>query len=324
MEYTNQLVGNQPIQTYLQKTIKNGTVANAQLWLGPEQVGKSTFLINYIYMLSCLALGRTLTPCLTCTACLALKAGSYPNVRWLNAADKAVRVDTVLAVRGSSLHTALYPGPRVLVIENAEQLHPVGSNALLKLLEEPTAGLYIILLSTAPDSILATIKSRCLVINFSVVSTADLATSWPEIASATVALAQGLPGRVRLFQQQPKLEAVWLQNLKNWLNILMATSSSQRLQLAAPWLGPEKNGQPTLLDVLGSGQIILHDILQIQCESDNKVLLTQFMSELQQLSSKRTLTQTILALTQIQIIWKRLSTTPIQKKLVLSNLLLFI
>ncbi|EKD75908.1 MAG: hypothetical protein ACD_43C00279G0003 [uncultured bacterium] len=324
MEYCSKLVGNQPIQRYLQKTIKNGTVANAQLWLGPKHIGKSTFLINYIFALSCQRPSHADKPCQSCSVCKALQDEHYPNLRWVDAADKAIRVDSILEIRGNSSHTTLYPGPRVLVIENADQLHPTGSNALLKLLEEPTAGLYIFLLSSSPDIILTTIRSRCLVLNFSLAAPADVLASWSEVSLATIAITQGLPGRIKLFQQQPKLAAAWLKDIKNWLEILAATSYSQRIQLAQPWLVNEKSGQASLLNILRSASILLRDILQIQNENVSKVLLAQYTSELEEIANKHSLAQTIYALSQIQVIWKRQSTTPIQKKLVLSNFLLVI
>lgn len=61
-------------------------------------------------------------------------------------------------------------GKKILVIDEAHQLTKPAQNALLKVLEEPTLSpdTYVFLCSTAPDSIIKTIHTRCLVIDFSI------------------------------------------------------------------------------------------------------------------------------------------------------------
>jgi DNA polymerase-3 subunit delta' len=55
---------------------------------------------------------------------------------------------------------------RVFIIEDAEYLNPSSSNALLKVLEEPPPTSHLILTTTNPTALLATIRSRCQVIRF--------------------------------------------------------------------------------------------------------------------------------------------------------------
>lgn len=49
---------------------------------------------------------------------------------------------------------------KVFIIDEAELLDPVGQNSLLKTLEEPPAGTYIILVTASEDHLLPTIRSR--------------------------------------------------------------------------------------------------------------------------------------------------------------------
>src|SRR6185436_5569966 len=55
---------------------------------------------------------------------------------------------------------------RVFIIEDAEYLNDSSSNALLKVLEEPPPTSHLILTTTNPTALLATIRSRCQVIRF--------------------------------------------------------------------------------------------------------------------------------------------------------------
>jgi DNA polymerase-3 subunit delta' len=59
---------------------------------------------------------------------------------------------------------------KVVVIKEADKLHNVAANTLLKTLEEPTDDLVIFLLASDEDSVLPTIKSRCQVVRFSFLS----------------------------------------------------------------------------------------------------------------------------------------------------------
>jgi DNA polymerase-3 subunit delta' len=55
---------------------------------------------------------------------------------------------------------------KVAIVASAHQMNVQAQNAFLKTLEEPTPGTVLILISCAPDRLLATIRSRCTRINF--------------------------------------------------------------------------------------------------------------------------------------------------------------
>jgi len=55
---------------------------------------------------------------------------------------------------------------KVFIIDEAELLDPVGQNALLKTLEEPPAGTYLILVTNRPGRLLPTVHSRCRHVHF--------------------------------------------------------------------------------------------------------------------------------------------------------------
>jgi DNA polymerase-3 subunit delta' len=57
-------------------------------------------------------------------------------------------------------------GKKVFIISQAERLHPTAANKLLKLLEEPPAHVVFVLVSSRPEAVLPTIRSRCQLLNF--------------------------------------------------------------------------------------------------------------------------------------------------------------
>lgn len=77
-------------------------------------------------------------------------------------------------------------GWRVLVLHPAEAMNPQAANALLKTLEEPTAHTLMILVSDQPGRLMATVRSRCQVIQVPVCEE-PVARDW--------LAAQGIDGR---------------------------------------------------------------------------------------------------------------------------------
>jgi len=80
---------------------------------------------------------------------------------------------------------------RVIIVDAADALNANASNCLLKTLEEPAPGTHLVLVTTAPDRLLGTIRSRTQRIRFRRVPVADLlrlgATRGMEPAAAQVA-----------------------------------------------------------------------------------------------------------------------------------------
>jgi DNA polymerase-3 subunit delta' len=211
------------------------------------------------------------------------------------------------------------------VIEQVDRLSSAATNALLKILEEPAPQLHIFLLSAAAERILPTIVSRCLTLYFNAVSSAQLQRAFPEASATIVTLAQGLPGKVSVLLQQPLLAAQQLQQLEGWIKIFRTTLVGERLQLLQPWLKAD-GGQATysLTRALKLLSVVLRSVLHIQCGRPTAPLAASLQRDLEQLARQYSVSTILQALTTIQVLWRRQQSTPIQKKLVLTNLLLTI
>ncbi|WP_340587736.1 AAA family ATPase [Erythrobacter alti] len=91
---------------------------------------------------------------------------------------------------------------RAVIIDPADDMEPSAANALLKTLEEPPQGTFVILVAHRIGRLLPTIRSRCRILNFPRVSDADmeavLAREAPqatgEMRAAAIAAASGSPG----------------------------------------------------------------------------------------------------------------------------------
>jgi DNA polymerase-3 subunit delta' len=86
----------------------------------------------------------------------------------------------------------------VVVIDQAEQMNATAQNALLKTLEEPPQRTVMVLVTAQPDTLLATIRSRCCQIRFAPLAPHEIARALVERhgfidrdANAAAALAGG-------------------------------------------------------------------------------------------------------------------------------------
>jgi len=71
--------------------------------------------------------------------------------------------------------TAGEGGWRVAIVDSVDELNQAGENALLKVLEEPPARSLLFLVSHAPGQVLATIRSRCRLLNLRPLAANDVA-----------------------------------------------------------------------------------------------------------------------------------------------------
>ena len=101
-------------------------------------------------------------PCRACRGCRLVEHGNHPDLHRL-APDGPGGQIGVDQVRGLIEEIALLPlegGERVVLIEAAHRLNEDAQNILLKTLEEPPAGLVIMLAADEDDLLLPTVRSR--------------------------------------------------------------------------------------------------------------------------------------------------------------------
>ena len=101
-----------------------------------------------------------------------------------------------------------YEGDRkVLILYRCDKLTIQAQNALLKTIEEPPRGVYLILLSDSLETILDTIKSRCQIYKLTPLNKEDILNyiedKYTDLASddkkSALAYAAGVPGKVDRF-----------------------------------------------------------------------------------------------------------------------------
>lgn len=153
-----------------------GALPHALLLKGPLGIGKRGFAAGLARGLLCETPAAPLIACGGCQACHWLESDGHPDHRCLqpeadeatdeaDISDKKKKLDISIAqVRSLSnfINISAHRGrAKVVVIQPAEAMNANAANALLKSLEEPPPDTFFILVSHRPQTLPATIRSRC-------------------------------------------------------------------------------------------------------------------------------------------------------------------
>ena len=118
------------------------------------------------------------------------------------ALSQDIRVDEVRKMKSFFALSAADGGRRVAIIDSADEMNTGAANALLKLLEEPPAGVTFLVISHQPQGLLPTIRSRCRELRLGPLGAPALSDALtlaggevtPDAAPALAALAGGSVG----------------------------------------------------------------------------------------------------------------------------------
>lgn len=183
------LVGNHAVKQAFRHLIARGRVPSSLLFAGDEGVGKRSFALELIKTLTCIESCEE--ACGVCSACRrasnfqmpkaddkdAFKRvifSDHPDVGMVIAQNRTISVDAIRHLESEANFRPYEATNRFFIIDNADKMNDPAANALLKTLEEPPEGAHIFLITSRPDSLLPTIRSRCQTVRFSPVETADI------------------------------------------------------------------------------------------------------------------------------------------------------
>ncbi|MCK5816288.1 MAG: DNA polymerase III subunit delta' [Flavobacteriaceae bacterium] len=210
----SEILGQENIKNHLQQSAKNGRIPHAQLFVGKEGSGTLPMAIAYARFLLCLDNENNESCNLKCdnlshpdlhfsfpvTNNDKIKSASkvvsslfseewrqfvkeqpYGNIfNWLETIgvekkQGIINVEEAKAIGKSLVLKSYEGGYKVMIIWMAEKMNLGAANKLLKLIEEPPEKTVLLLLAENEEQIIATIRSRCQVLHFPVLSNKDIA-----------------------------------------------------------------------------------------------------------------------------------------------------
>ena len=219
-----------------------GPVPHALLIAGPAGIGKTTLAGDLAAGLLCDVADPAARPCRVCRGCRLVDSGGHADLHRLvpGGAGDQIRIGDRAepepgTIRRLISELALLPvegGARVAIVERAERLNEEAQSALLKTLEEPPAGVTIILCVEREDQLLPTVRSRCVRLRLGPVGTRDIEAILGEqgVADASTAsrlarLASGRPGLARAWALAPEAVAARAEIVRSILDLLTAPTA---------------------------------------------------------------------------------------------------
>ena len=259
------IIGHEKITGILQRAVDAGRIAHAYIFCGPEGCGKRKTALALIEALYC----NDSRGCGKCPACSRVASLQHPDLHMVEPDGALIKIDQVRQLQ-RELSLRPFEAPfKSCIIEAADRFHQAAGNALLKTLEEPPGNALIILLTSNPDAVLPTIRSRCQTLTFqnlaeeSVMRILEGQGIDHESARLAASLAGGNPGRAVCLCTDGALNG--RRELVEQVLSLRGDDISQ-LFSRSERLAADKETLPELLDLLVS---FLRDLLHLQSGSSD-------------------------------------------------------
>ncbi len=197
--WSDGLIGHSAALNVLNRALESGRLAHAYLLVGPEGAGKVTVARKFASMLLGVSAPETHPDFTFVERERDAKTGK-PHA--------AILLDQVQALTNRLSLAPMMGGWRVAILDGAQLLNKESANALLKTLEEPHPKTMLLLTATSAEEVMATIRSRCQLLRFHRVATAEITVALRargtehDHAELYARLADGRPGAAISFAEK--------------------------------------------------------------------------------------------------------------------------
>lgn len=193
-----EFIGQDQLLNDLRGAIAQDRVGHAYLLVGPEGSGRRTLARLLAQALLCESAQDP--PCDSCRACQLAKAGTHPDLEFIQADGATIKIEQMRALKARVALKPLAGRRRVFLLADLERLSEAAANSILLTLEEPPPGVVFLGWALAGEPLLPTILSRFQTAKLHPLTVEALARALAargmpsEQAEALAARAGGLPG----------------------------------------------------------------------------------------------------------------------------------
>ena len=158
----------------LQASVLGNRIPHGYLFSGMKGIGKSTVAKAFAKALNCEEQNASrresysfqegsdcFDSCDCCSSCLKTDRNNHPDIITVKADGQFIKIKEIRDVQEQMKFAPLEGGMRIFIIDDADRMNSISANALLKTLEEPSRFNLLILITSSPHQLPATILSRC-------------------------------------------------------------------------------------------------------------------------------------------------------------------
>jgi len=148
--------------------VSENLVSHSYLFAGPDGIGKKLVANEFAKLINCNNQGVNDSTDCECNSCTKIDKGIHPDVIYVQFEGvKSIKVEQIREGVEDRLFLKSFEAKyKVVIVDEAERMSNGAQNAFLKTLEEPPPNSVIILITSSPDTLLPTIRSRCQLIRF--------------------------------------------------------------------------------------------------------------------------------------------------------------
>jgi len=146
------------IDRFFQSALEGGRLVHAYLFLGSDEAVSVAQDLAAALLCRAPEKGRA---CTRCPDCRLVAAGSHPDLKVVAPEPSSIRIEQIRELRLSAGLTSFQGGRRVFLLKDAHKMTGDAANCLLKSLEEPTFGVFFILVAPSGEELAPTVVSRC-------------------------------------------------------------------------------------------------------------------------------------------------------------------
>jgi DNA polymerase-3 subunit delta' len=196
------VIGHRRLLELTARAALRGSLPPSLIFDGPEGVGKRRAAIALAQFVNCAAPTAS-DACGSCHSCTRIARGVHPDVLVVEPGETgSIKIEQVRDAIERSAYRPFEGRRRVVVVDHADAMAGEAQNALLKTLEEPPSSSMFVLVTSRPDVLLPTVRSRCQRLRFGRLAPAEIAAVLerehgysPADAHAAAAAADGSIGR---------------------------------------------------------------------------------------------------------------------------------
>ena len=158
------VVGHKDIIQYMKTAVEQNKISHAYILNGQRGSGKKLLARLFAMTLQCES-GKS-EPCGECRSCVQAYSGNQPDIITVkHEKPNSISVDDIRTQLNGDIMIKPYSSRyKIYIVPEADLMTVQAQNALLKTLEEPPEYAVIFLLTENADSLLATIRSRCVML----------------------------------------------------------------------------------------------------------------------------------------------------------------
>jgi DNA polymerase-3 subunit delta' len=173
----------------LKSGMAQNRIPHAYLFYGMEGIGKRTTASVFARALNC---DNEDPPCDACPSCRKAEHKNHPDIVMILPEGQFIKIGAVKELQERMKFRPSEGCRRVFVMPEADRMNAPAANALLKTLEEPSAGNILLLTTSRPHALPMTILSRCQHLRFSPLPREEVARFLREKESLDAAAAEVL------------------------------------------------------------------------------------------------------------------------------------